>query len=155
MHIFHGLVNDIWTRTKSWIMSSSKYHSLKDFFLNLICFHDLHEVQGGGPTHYRPPLAWLTFNHTALNPSSNYPPLWFNPPAGDLHLLMHCWWLPTLLENLHDIDGLVKDSSISIANALEILLSFTKPSIWKPIHIYPLFSFIYQHCWRTCMIWMA
>ena len=30
----------------------------------------------------------------------------------------------------HDIDGLVQDCSNSIANALELLQSCTKPSIW-------------------------
>ena len=33
------LVNDIWTRTKFWIMSWLKYHSPNDFFLNFIYFH--------------------------------------------------------------------------------------------------------------------
>ena len=32
--------------------------------------------------------------------------------------------------NIHDIDGLVQDCSISIANILEILQSCTKPSIY-------------------------
>ena len=44
MHIFHRLANDIWTRTKSWIMSSFKDHSPNEFFLNSICFHVFHNV---------------------------------------------------------------------------------------------------------------
>ena len=35
MHIFHCLANDIWTRTKSSIMSSFNYHSPKYFFWTL------------------------------------------------------------------------------------------------------------------------
>ena len=38
MHNFHRLVNDIWTRTKSWTMSSFKYHSPNDFFSKLYLF---------------------------------------------------------------------------------------------------------------------
>ena len=44
MHDFHRLMNDIWTRTKSWIMSSFKYHPPNEFFSKL-CFHVLHNVQ--------------------------------------------------------------------------------------------------------------
>ena len=34
--------------------------------------------------------------------------------------------------HLHDIDGLVQDYSIFSALAMEILQSYTKPSIWYP-----------------------
>ena len=44
MHDFHRLMNDIWTRTKSWIMSSFKYHPPNEFFSKL-CFHVLHNVR--------------------------------------------------------------------------------------------------------------
>ena len=44
MHIFHHLVNDIWTRIKSWIIFLFNNHSPKDFFLNFICFHVLHNI---------------------------------------------------------------------------------------------------------------
>ena len=37
-----------------------------------------------------------------------------------------CKWFSLM----HNIDGLVQDCSNSIANALEVLLSCTKPSIW-------------------------
>ena len=45
MYIFHHLENDIWTRRKSWIRFSFKYHLPNDFFLNFICFHVLHNVR--------------------------------------------------------------------------------------------------------------
>ena len=38
-----------------------------------------------------------------------------------------CWYYKT--GTFSDIDGLAQDCSISIANAMEILQSFTKPSI--------------------------
>ena len=50
------------------------------------------EVNFGGPTHYGPPLVWLTFDHAALNPSPDYRPLWFNTPAGDFYPLMPCYF---------------------------------------------------------------
>ena len=50
MHIFHRLANDIWTRTKSSIRFSFKYHLPNDCFLNFICFHVLHDVQHKIPT---------------------------------------------------------------------------------------------------------
>ena len=45
MYIFHCLLNDIWTRTKSQIMFSFACHSPNDFFLNFICFHVLHNIR--------------------------------------------------------------------------------------------------------------
>ena len=41
----HRLANEFWTRAKSWIMSSFKYHTPNDFFLSFICFHVLHAVR--------------------------------------------------------------------------------------------------------------
>ena len=46
------------------------------------------------------------------------------------------WWLVdshhknTNVGNIHDIDGLVQDCAISIANALKMLQSCTEPSTW-------------------------
>ena len=45
MHIFHRLANDIWTRTKSWIMSSFKYHSSNYYCSILYLFSCLHNVR--------------------------------------------------------------------------------------------------------------
>ena len=42
MHIFHHLANDIWTKTKSWIRFTFKYHLPNDVFQNFISFHVLH-----------------------------------------------------------------------------------------------------------------
>ena len=39
---------------------------------------------------------------------------------------------PDLYHHIHDNDGLVQDCSNSIANALELLQSHTKPSICRP-----------------------
>ena len=39
------------------------------------------------------PQAWLIFGYTALNPSSDYPLLGFDPPAGDMHLLKPCYFI--------------------------------------------------------------
>ena len=39
-------------------------------------------------------------------------------------------WVNLILQYWHEIDGLVQDCSISIANALEILQSCTMPSKW-------------------------
>ena len=41
--------------------------------------------------------------------------------------------LDQIVSIYHDIDGFVQDCSNSIANALELLQSFTKPSICKCI----------------------
>ena len=48
------------------------------------------EVKFGVTTHLGLPLAWLTLGYFVLNPCFDYPSLWFNPPAEDLHPLVPC-----------------------------------------------------------------
>ena len=56
-------------------------------------------------------------------------------------LSMHWRYQSLTLSHQYDIDGLVQDCSISIANTLEILQSCTEPSIWDtrqcyhPVHM--------------------
>ena len=54
------------------------------------------------------------------------------------HVALQTTW-PLNSVAFHYIDGLVQDCSNSIANALELLQSSTKPSIWKlpSLHIMP------------------
>ena len=60
-------------------------------------------------------------------------------------------WLP----DNHNVIGLVQDCSISIANALEILQSCTKPSMWS-ICLYS--AGLLCWCWsnhKICMKWFT
>ena len=56
----------------------------------------------------------------------------------------------------YDIDALVQGRSIPIADALEILQSCTKPSIWsvlKNCHWWTLHSFLYKKFSGIIYIW--
>ena len=97
-----GLIN-FWSCSTEFWSCSTEFPLFPDLWLveQFPCIWrqaiDQIGLKGGGPTHYRPPRAWLTFSHAALNPSSDYPPLWFNPPAGSCIRwcidgdYQHCW----------------------------------------------------------------
>ena len=83
MHICHHLANNIWTGTKSPFISSFKYHSPNDFFLNFIRFHVRHNILLKDIDNFHDfeniLLCWPIFKTTMLKHllMNNVSPIWF------------------------------------------------------------------------------
>ena len=82
---------------------------------------------------------------------------WFHHPdprCSFNHTTFRLYWHVRTYYN--NFDGLVQDCSISIANAMEILQSCTKPSIWfsstKYLQYEFLFSISTNCCWKILRI---
>ena len=61
------------------------------------------------------------------------------------HFLLNSkWTTSTLSLEIHDFDGLAQDCSNSIANALELLQSWTKPSIYVSVNCVNIY---WDHGW--------
>ena len=87
-------------------------------------------------------MPWCSCDVTESIPGLLMPRL-LASPAINSHEWYQCWWIsPVYNQNHQYLDGLVQERCNSNANALELHLFCTNPSIWETLNLTRHLSFI-------------